>query len=159
MVDIPLKITIGIPADSLPSPVSGPIKRIAHARNAADPSTQNTAWTAVPQLSLSLAGIGAANNVRFDFSGVCGHSASGLVQLALFRDGNLLDIGASAYPQSNADIVPLSCTWIDSTHGGGDHTYAVFWRVWSGTGYLGRRGDNQHIFGTPSLIVASEYAP
>lgn len=135
------------------------VSRISHAKDDTNPSTTSTSWAQVPNLSLTL-NLEVGRNVRFDLSGMTGKAESGMVQFALFRDGNLLEVGPAVYHNNlSADLIPVSCFWIDAAHGGGQHTYDIRWKVWSGTAHLGRRADKQYVTNVPSYFIATEYAP
>jgi len=134
------------------------VSRVYDAKNNSNPSTASTAWVAIPGLCFTIQDIPQDRNIRFDLSAQVGKAEAGMVQVALFRDGNLLEVGQAVYINLAGDLAPLACSWVDAAHGGGDHTYAVYWKVWSGTGWLGRRGDNQYVTNVPSYLIATEYA-
>lgn len=103
----------------------------------------------------------ASNKVKITVSGYFGASnASGVMTVTLDRDStDLTPAGVNGLAQSTMNDTavghPFSFTFIDSPASASEVIYSVFFKVSSGTGYLGRRGLDTSL-DVPTIITTEE---
>ncbi|MFY2587432.1 hypothetical protein [Achromobacter xylosoxidans] len=128
---------------------------IVQAQGAAYGATPS--WMPIAGAQITLEGMTEPCGVEVALSGIVGRSADGLVLFGIFRDGQLLEqVGAVSIP-TNAAVVPIYLRWRDTTPLSGAHTYEFRWRIWSGSVYLGSRGDMNFVTNVPAVMTLDEF--
>ncbi|MNQ85461.1 hypothetical protein D3C85_1006260 [compost metagenome] len=115
------------------------------------------AWMPIVGAQITLEDMNESRGVDITLSGIVGRSNDGLVSFGVFRDGQLLDQVGAASISSNSVVVPVNLRWRDTTPLSGEHTYEFRWRMWSGSSFLGSRGDMNFVANVPSLMTLEEF--
>ena len=111
--------------------------------------------------------ITTGSKIRVQVTGIRGHSAAGLQYFTLYRNvdggGDVALTPGGVNDMASYDMVGsftsngLTIDFIDDHGGttGEDVIYKLYWKVNSGTGYLGRRGSSTDL-DSPTIITATE---
>lgn len=161
MVNIPVSaLSIEIDPSAIPAPTNtGVVRQKKHAFILPQSMTYAApgGWKPISGASIALTGISSDRAVLVRMNVLLGRGISGIVALAIFRDNQMLTELPGAYVRDNGDLVQVSPEWVDTGHGGGDHTYDFRWKTFSDVTYTGQRGDGTYVANIPGVMIAEEY--
>ncbi len=161
LVSIPVSgLSIQIDPCDIPSPDNtGVVRQKKHAFISPQSMTYAApgGWKPITGASIALTGISPDRAVQVRMNVLIGRGISGIVALAVFRDNQMLTELPGAYVRDNGDLVSASPEWVDTGHGGGDHTYDFRWKTFSDVTYTGQRGDGNYVANVPGVMTAEEY--
>lgn len=126
-------------------------------------STASTSYV-TSSVSASITPASATNRVLVTVQANVGFSAPLICDFTLDRSGTLLTpSGVNSFVSlrpsdstPDAQVIPLSFSFIDSPATTSARTYSLFWKTSTGTLYLGRRGSDTSIDTVSAIITLQE---
>lgn len=113
-------------------------------------------------VSVTITPASASSRILLLFNAMSGNSNAGAVaaRFAFYRDTtSLIPSGNTefsvAYSTANANIIPVSISYIDSPATTSAITYNIYWLTGTSTAYLGRRGLDT-AYDCPNVLTAIE---